>query len=376
MPRAEAYFRDVMLNARPGLAPSLLRTLAAAGEWGYSRLMSARNHAYDRGYLKSYDLGRPTLSVGNLSAGGTGKTPVVAWLAAELVRRGHKPAVLLRGYRAVNGLSDEAAELASAVGNDAPPQSPDSPSPDLWRVPVWADGNRIRGAAGVLAERPETDLFLLDDAMQHRRARRQVDICLISATQGLCHRRVLPRGLLRERPEGLRRADILIITRADQATPQSLQQLHSELHDLAPGKPILTCTHGVTAIATDAGELWSPAAAHSRRVFAVAGTGDPAAFGRTVTSLGATLAGHLWFNDHHAYTPADWAEVGRHARAAGAEAVITTGKDWVKLAPLGKPAGLDVWIVRIAATFPPGDADRLMDVITHTLDKKRPHGRG
>lgn len=376
MPRAEAYFRDVMLNARPGLTPSLLRTLAAAGEWGYSRLMSARNHAYDTGWLKSFDLGRPTISVGNLSAGGTGKTPVVAWLAAELVRRGHKPAVLLRGYRAVNGLSDEAAELASAVGTGLPPHAENTTPPDPWRVPVWADPNRLRGAAGVLAERPETDLFLLDDAMQHRRARRQVDICLVSATQGLCQRRVLPRGLLRERPEGLRRADILLITRADQATPQSLEQLHSELHDLAPGKPIVMCTHRVVGISTDSTQLQPPDFVHRRRVFAVAGTGDPEAFSRTVSSLGATLAGHLWFNDHHAYSPDDWAEVGRHARAAGADAVITTGKDWVKLANLPKPAGLDVWTVRIAATFNPGDDHRLMDVVTHTLEKKRPHGRG
>ena len=349
----ETYLREVMLEGKPGVRAGVLRALAAGAEGVYSAVVGARNTAYERGLLGSRGLGRPVISVGNLSAGGTGKTPVVAYLAGQLVQHDSKPAVLLRGYREVDGVSDEAAELASAVseghGDDR-----------RWRVPVFANADRVRGAAAVLSERPETDVFILDDAMQHRRVRRELEVVLVSARQGLCGGRVLPRGMLRERVSGLGRADLVIVTRADQAQAEALAALEGEIAQWAPGKPVLRCTHGVVAVTTDGGERWSPEAVRGRRVFAVAGTGDPAAFLGTVSSLGAVLAGSRTFRDHHAYRAAEWAEVGREARAAGAEAVITTGKDWVKLAALGKPSGLDTWVVRIQATFSVEDGRRLV----------------
>lgn len=291
---------------------------------GFARLRAA---GYERGWLPSVRVAVPVVSVGNLSAGGTGKTPCVAFLAREFQRRGWCAGVLSRGYRAPRGASerenDEARWLESAL-------------PGVERV---QDPERVAGAR-VLIERG-VDVILLDDGFQHRRLARDLDLVLLDATRpwglpppprgGAPVCACLPRGLLREPPAALGRADALVITRADQADARALEALRAALAVLAPGRPILSATHRPARLSGPDGVPLALDELRGREVELVSALGNPEAFQRTVESLGARVLGHRVFPDHHDYGPED---------LAGAEVsgrwLVTSEKDGVKLARFGR----------------------------------------
>ncbi len=176
---------------RPPLPPAL-EAVAACVEPLYATVMRIRNALYDKGYFATHSLGRPAVSVGNITAGGTGKTPVSIWLATKLAKSNHHPAVLLRGYKTTaEGISDEAEVLRNSLAGIAP---------------VIVNRSRVRGAAAALRDHPDTTVFVLDDAMQHRGAKRNFDLVLINARNPFGFDRILPRGLLREPLQELRRA--------------------------------------------------------------------------------------------------------------------------------------------------------------------------
>src|SRR5687768_1490731 len=192
------------------LSATLLRTALAAVEPFYSGAAAVRNRMYDSGVKATKSLPRPTISVGNITTGGTGKTPVVRWLAERLRDDGWRVAILSRGYKSKPGtLGDEQLMLDRALNGPA----------ERHRVTLVAHPDRLRGAREALRLRPDTDVFLLDDGFQHRRAGRDLDVVLVSATNPFGYGRVLPRGMLREPLGGLRRAGAFVITHADQATP-------------------------------------------------------------------------------------------------------------------------------------------------------------
>ena len=202
-------------------------------EIGYRLAVSARNGLYDAGILRTHDLGRPTISVGNLTTGGTGKTPLVAMLAAELANRGHRPAVLMRGYRRTAcGFSDE-AELLKSSG-----------------AIVEVDPDRWRGDGGALAAYPEVNLFILDDGMQYRRAR-DMEIVVIDATEPFGFGHLLPRGMLRKSPAGLRCADTVVITRAGSIAGDQRDRLIVRIKKLSPGSTVYCCDHVIERVWAD-----------------------------------------------------------------------------------------------------------------------------
>lgn len=367
----ENYFRRVMSGPEApgsarGIVPSVLRGVAALAEPFYTAAVARRNRRFDRGATPVFVLPRPVISVGNLSAGGTGKTPVVAHLARELLARGHAPAVLLRGYRALPGQrSDEQAELEQLLGPG---------------VPVVANPDRHAGGLAALRDYPAITCFLLDDGFQHRRLHRDFDLVLVSATQGLCRHRVLPRGLLREPPASLARASAILLTRTDQVPPHDLDALQQDLTPfLTPGTPVYRSAHAPDAVVSPLEPEAPPASLAGRPVFVVVGTADPTAFVRTALSLGAKITGLLSYRDHHPYTPADLAHIHRAARAAGATALLTTGKDAVKLSPLlpqtPPPNGdLPLLTLRIALRLPPDDDRRLTQQLLGVITDKSPLG--
>jgi tetraacyldisaccharide 4'-kinase len=361
MAASDHYFRSVAQGKARGVVPSALRALASLAEPIYAGVVSARNAAYSRSPSKSVGLPRPTLSVGNLSVGGTGKTPMVATLTRSLLELGHRPAILTRGYRAAPGhKGDEQLELEGLLG----------PS-----VPVIANPDRVAGAATALAQHPGTTLFILDDGFQHRRVRRDVDIVLISATQGLSGNHVLPRGLLREPPRSLGRADALIITRADQVEPSALAALRAELGRFAPAVPVMTSRHLPSRCADFGGREVSLAVLRNQRFLAAAGTGDPGAFIATLRRLGADVAAQRVYPDHHAYAAADVDQLLRAARDASAEMVITTSKDAVKLRPLVPASARATFLVlEVNLLLDANDAPQLLSLIERKI--KRPHGGG
>jgi tetraacyldisaccharide 4'-kinase len=296
-----------------------------------------RNAGYSLGFLPVQRLPCRVVCVGNLTVGGTGKTPTVIALARLLTNTGRKVAILLRGYgRAGSGVEvvsdgrdlflhwrragDEAVLLAKG----------------LHGVPIVVGGDRV--AAGMLAvNRFGPDTLLLDDGFQHRRLHRHLDLVMLDATDPFGGGRLLPRGRLREPVAALKRAHAVILSRTDQAS--ELARLRRHLDQVIPGVPQILTRHRPSALTDLAGGERQPIESlRGRRVLAVSGIANPLGFHRTLTDLGAVLAATLAFPDHHHFGPADHACVDAMMREAGAELIVTTEKDAIRM-----PAGFVSW---------------------------------
>ena len=307
--------------ARRGGAIEALRL--PAGIFGC--IARARGWLYDHGLMPSARLEVPVVSIGNLSAGGTGKTPFVLWLAAELVRRGRKPGVLSRGYKAAKAASKDQKHLNDEARMFAL-QLPD--------VPCVQNPDRVAGGLELI--RQGVDLILLDDGFQHRRLGRDLDLVLIDATRpwGLPGgvgeadevRALLPRGLLRELPQALVRAQVIVITRADQVTPDALLKLRQELQRVAPGPAILSACHRAKGLRGPTGELALPSTLRGLDVDLLSALGNPEGFEASVEALGASIHQHRTFPDHHHYVAGDLDGLGSEGRP-----IVTSAKDAVKL---------------------------------------------
>jgi len=316
LPDAESFKRLADGTDRRFRATLLRGALAPLGAV-WSMAMAARNTAYDRGLLAAHRAPVPVVCVGNLTLGGTGKTPLVAWVARRLAAAGHRPAIVSRGYGAGPGQrSDEAAELAIVLPG----------------VPHVADRDRVAGARAAAAA--GAGAVILDDGFQHRRLARDLDLVAIDATDPFGCGRVFPRGLLRERLAGAARADALILTRAASVTGPRRAESRARLAGSCAGRPPpvwAEASHAPTAIRSCDGGVHPLDWLAGRRVAAFAGIGNPAAFRTSLATHGAQLVGFRAFPDHHAYAATDLQALGDWATGLRADLVITTLKDLVKV---------------------------------------------
>ncbi len=294
--------------------------LSALGERVYARGLAARSAKFDAG-LGVVTIDRPVVSVGNLTVGGTGKTPMVAWLLETLLAEGHDPAVAMRGYRSRNGLSDE-AELYRQRFNE---------------VPVVAQPQRLEGLIDLFAtERGQrVDCVVLDDGFQHRRIARQMDIVLIDASRPLQHDRLLPAGWLREPVESLRRATHVVVTHAEAVREADLQRLEQWLSD--------EMGRGIDAVARHAWtrlEITEPSGEQrtepvswlrGRQVVAACAIGNPGPFLASVSRATGTEVAGRTYRDHHVFDRADVRTLQTSVTQRGAQALVVTAKDWTKL---------------------------------------------
>jgi len=265
----------------------------------------------------------PVISVGNLTAGGTGKTPFVAYLIAKLQKKGLRPVVLSRGYRAgEDGTNDEARVLGRAFPGVIHLQDKD-------RVELaW------RAATARLG-----DVLLLDDGFQYHKLARDLNVCLIDATNPWGYGAVLPRGLLRESPSALYRARPVVITRAELATPDEIAALKAAIRSHNEYAKIVVSQMRLTRVTDAAGKAQGEASSLAgKRVVLACGVGNPDAFARNVRATGARVVAVEERADHHDWTAEDAAALVRRARDTAAELVVTTVKDAVKLADLAWPA--------------------------------------
>jgi tetraacyldisaccharide 4'-kinase len=339
--RRQFGLRVISGEAR-GVGPTLLRAGLAALSPVYSTLMRLRNWKYDRGWGVKR-LPRPVVSVGNITTGGTGKTPVVRWLYEKLREAGMTPAILMRGYGARPGeMGDEEKMLRSLL-----------PDPI-----VRADPDRYAGGLAVLHEHPNVDVFVLDDGFQHRRLARDFDLVLIDATDPFGYGRVLPRGLLREPRSGLARADAVLITRADQGAIE-----------LAVDVPAFRCVHEPTVVRMADGSTRPLESLAGRRVFAFAGIGNPAAFERQLRSIPLILAGMRVFDDHHVYTPED--VYALFYKAKDSELILTTEKDFVKVQSLLWTDVPPIARLDVRIRFLDDAEDRLFTLIRDRIQSRR-----
>lgn len=344
------FGRDVIQGNARGPAASLLRGGLNVIEPFYAAAMRGRNFLFDRGMKRATRLPRPVISVGNITTGGTGKTPLVAWLADRCRGAARRPAILTRGYKSSAAtISDERVMLENLLDGGG-----------SEKIVVQENPDRVAGATEALRRDPKIDLFILDDGFQHRRVIRDADLVLINAADPFGHGHVLPRGLLREPLTGLRRASVFLLTHAGENISTEIE---STLRRHNPTAPIFRCDHVHDGFITAAAR--EPAAAVAgRKFFAFSGIGDPDSFGRQLRQLPGEFVGHQGFADHHHYTPADLVAVQSQARSAGADLILTTEKDWVKIAAFPTDsASLPIWRVNLRIAFAAGDESRLIDTL-------------
>jgi tetraacyldisaccharide 4'-kinase len=277
---------------------------------------------------RARSLERPVVSVGNVTCGGTGKTPVVEMVARDLLRLGRRPAILSRGYggpvQADDGRSGGNDELRVLAAN-------------LPDVPHYQGKDRY--PLGLEAIRRGADVIVLDDGFQHARLSRDIDLVLVDALSPFGGGRVLPAGLLREPLSVLARADLLAITRSNRVDPLLLETLSSYLRARFPAVPQLRIeTHPVEWRALGGGAE-PPGALRGRRALAFCGIGNPRSFRREIEALGVEVAELIPFPDHHGYTSRDLEEIESRAAEVRAEEVLLTQKDAVKIPAAGRAAG-------------------------------------
>lgn len=323
-------WQEVASGKRRGPSAAVARWALAAASLPYAAAVRWRNRRYDAGAAQCVRLAVPVLSVGNLTVGGTGKTPTVEWHARWFAQRGRRVVIVSRGYRSgVQGRNDEALELEQRL-------------PD---VPHIQNPDRVAGAREAI-ERHGCQVVILDDGFQHRRLGRDLDLVLLDALEPFGYGHVLPRGLLREPPDGLRRAHGVLLTRSDLVSAEQREEIREQVQRLAPQAIWLEAEHrpkrllaankasnGLdgTGLAGAACLPESPTWLQGRRVAAFCGIGNPTAFRRTLERCGCQVVAWRAFPDHHAYPPSDVAELARWADASPAEAVLCTHKDLVKL---------------------------------------------
>jgi len=286
----------------------------------YSLVVRIRNLCYDKGLLNSSQTGVPVVSVGNLTVGGTGKTPLVVWLANHLASRGLSCGILTRGYKA-RAADTPAIDEPAILARECP------------EARVIVNPDRIAGAAeGVKLH--SVDVLLLDDGFQHRRLARDLDIVAIDATCPFGYGRVLPSGLLREPVSGVKRAHAAVITRCDQVHEDDLAAVEDGLRRQNGRLVIARARHLPVSATDDRGHDLELGRFSDKRVFAFCGIGNPEGFFATVRGLGCEIVATLAFDDHHHHTGDDLARVCGEALKNGAEWVLTTHKDWIS-SPFG-----------------------------------------
>ncbi len=318
----------------PGTAPGrlLLSLLGGLGRL-YGGIQTLRARGYRHGLLKTHAVPRPVIAVGNLTVGGTGKTPLVLWLARTLLARGRRPAIVSRGYgQRAKGPVTVVADRHGLRLN--PPMAADEAvmlARNLPGVPVLTGAKRILPIRAAV-ERFDADIILLDDAFQHLAVKRDLNLLLLDCQHPFGNGRLLPGGILREPASALARCDAIVLTRAHHA--DRLAAAQRQLTALAPDKPLFSAEHrpGPWRSLTSADPL--PATfPGATPLFAFSGIARPEAFQETLAELNINLAGFESFADHHPFTSADLQRLNTLARAAGAAALLCTEKDAVKIQP-------------------------------------------
>ncbi len=331
-------FRKLVSGRQAGMRAALLRGVLRLAETPYAWAMRYRNQRYDSGRAESHSAKVPVVSVGNLTLGGTGKTPLVEWLARRLSDLQIRVVIVSRGYGSEKGApNDEALELELALPG----------------VPHIQDADRVAAANLAVAEHG-AQLILLDDGFQHRRLQRNLDIVLLDATEPFGFDHVFPRGTLREPVTGLTRADVVVLSRANVLTTAEREAIRRRVSQLAPRAIWCEVQHRPTRLFNSDGHQVECNLLASKRVAAFCGIGNPAGFRHTLESLGCGVVQLREFADHHNYTREDIAELSAWCHSS--EIILTTRKDLVKVR-VPTLRGIPLWAVGLEIEFLTGQKE-------------------
>ena len=363
-------------DANPLLSP-MLGVLSTF----YRGALGLRIRGYRYGLFPSRRLPCRVVSVGNITAGGTGKTPMTIWLARNLQQAGFRVAVVSRGYggdaQKTGGIVSDGGHIR--MGPTAAGDEPFMMARSLPDVPVLVGGDRYRSGMTAL-RRFQPDFILMDDGFQHLKLKRDLDLVLLDSRHPLGNGRVLPRGPLREPVQALSRADAFVLTRCDGIVPTR----ENAYSFLPPGKPVFRSVHrpyihsiieaGKTGEAgkfvfpeSSNGNIEPETVLEGRRVFAFSGIADNPAFLKTIAGSGGVPVGHFSFADHYAYSAEDLDRIARSAQESGAERLVTTEKDFVRI-PVKRRWPLDLAVIGVAISF--GEAEKAFLEFIHEYVKK------
>lgn len=309
-------FRPILSGERRDASAVCLRGGLRVGSWAYGLGVRVRNRRYDRRSIQPHRCGVPVVSVGNLTTGGTGKTPVVAYLATWFRDRGKRVAIVSRGYgRCEREFNDEALELQARLPG----------------VPQVQNADRVKAALAAVKEH-DAELVLMDDGFQHRRLHRDLDFVLVDATCPFGYNALLPRGLLREPVKALARADLVILTRCDAVDAPSLAEIEQRIREVAPRMPIARTEHRPAALLVHPDLDESLERIAGQRIAIVSAIGNPAALVGTAERCGAQVVATRFLTDHDPYLPETVREIESWLRSLDrVDWVICTHKDLVKL---------------------------------------------
>ncbi len=348
--------------SRRSIAGRILRTLLLPWSAVFRAVVGVRNRLYDAGCMNVRKLPLPVVSIGNLTVGGTGKTPTGLWLAQGLRRRGLEAAILTRGYGGRQHGPRPAVlspERLRGRSGDRTLDYGDEPVmlSALHGQTVVVGADRYRAGLALSEGTGGADLFLLDDGFQHRRLARDLDMVLLGADSSGA---MLPAGPFREPIRALRRADILVVTGARDRWRAILQQRFDD------SRVFHACLRprGLLGRTEEGLKESSLAALAGSRVLAVAGVARPEGFYEMIRECEGIIGDTLEFPDHHAYSERDWREISRHR----VDMVVTTEKDYVKLARFPFSAG-KLRALRVEMSF-----DRPEALLDHVVDVVRRAG--
>ncbi len=366
-------FRKLISGQKAGLDAGLLRLLLGVAAGGYSIAVRERNFLYSNGWLKAHRADAVVISIGNITVGGTGKTPLVVWLCKEIISDSRfqisnsQCAILTRGYKAGKDSRPKTQDARGKIQDyrDEPAILAES----CPGVNVIVNPDRVAGAAEAI-NKFGAKVLIMDDGFQHRRLARDLDIITIDGIQPFGYGKMLPAGLLREPIASLKRADAVVITRCDQITETKLNQIEKKLKAINPNIIIARSTHTPAYVkSTDNKEIGLDHL-KDKKIFAFCGIGNPDAFLNTIKNLSCDLAGEKVYNDHHHYTKDCLADICEQAECLKADLILTTQKDWTKINRLALlKKDIPLAYLGIEIKFLAGE-DKLRGLIEKTLAGK------
>ena len=335
--RLEQFAVDVILERRVGKRAGLLRIVLRGLSFLYLGIVSLRIHLYGSHMVRPHQLGCPVVSIGNLTVGGTGKTPVVEKLARELSLRGRKVAILSRGYkstrRRIPGNDPSPVRVVSEGGallldSKNAGDEPFMLAKNLRGVAVVVDKDRVECGRHAISQL-SSDLLILDDGLQYLRLHRRFDIVLIDREAPFGNEYILPRGTLREPPHHLRRATHILITKCDGS---DLSELHGRIRLYNRTAPIIECRHRPVELQDfSTGEQLPLASLQGLRAGALSAIASPESFEQGLRRLGVSLELTQSFADHHRYSKRELDRFIKRCTRRGVSCILTTEKDAVRM---------------------------------------------
>ena len=361
----EKVFRLILEEKRRSVWVNLLRAIATLAAWLYDKVVTLRNLLFDHGVLRIHRLNCPVISVGNLAIGGTGKTPMVVWLASLFSQEGYRVGIVSRGY---GGVESGRVIVVSDGENILPEQTISGDEPlmlarRLSGIPVLCSTKRVRAGKAAI-EKFNCNALILDDGFQHRYLARDLDIVMLDSKNPFGSGWVFPRGTMREKAAALARAQVVVMSRFDGS--EGAEKNCDNLRRQWPDKTLVTSSHRPIGIfsAADHRER-PPSSLKELRVAAFAGIARPDDFFQSVHNLGARLAYTAALPDHYPLTSEFLASLVQEASRFNPELWLTTEKDWVRL-PQMLPQGMDLWVLAMELNLDE-DGSQLIGAVRRVL---------